>query len=143
VVWKTKEIFSDKEGNIKGGELRVPSKAKPGIWTIKAQSGPNLDKIEIEVITSAEEGLTITVSQGMEIPGFGKSINIKVVNAMQTVQIEILTSDGEIIETLTFPASGNGEIKQPWFIPKDTVPGLYTIKVKDAQNTAETTFDIT
>jgi len=142
VVWKTKEIFSDKEGNIKGGELRVPSKAKPGIWSIKAQSGPNLDKIGIEVITSAEEGLTITVSQGMEIPGFGKSINIKVVNAIQTVQIEILTSDGEIIETLSFPASGNGEIKQPWFIPKDTVPGSYTIKVKDAQNTAETTFDI-
>ena len=142
VVWKTKEIFSDKEGNIKGGELRIPSKAKPGIWTIKAQSGQNLDKIEIEVITSAEEGLVVTVSQGMEIPGFGKSINIKVVNAMQTVQIEILTADGKIIETLVFPASDNGEIKQPWFIPKDTAPGSYTIKVKDAQNTAETTFDI-
>ncbi|MEK6865612.1 MAG: biofilm-associated protein, partial [Thermoproteota archaeon] len=143
VVWKTKEVFSDKEGNIKGGELRIPSKAKPGIWTIKAQSGQNLDKIEIEVITSAEEGLVITVSQGMEIPGFGKSIDIKVVNAIQSVQIEIIASDGEIIETLSFPASGKGEIKQPWFIPKDTVPGTYTIKVKDAQNTAETTFDIT
>jgi len=141
-IWKTKETFSDKEGNIKGGELRVPSKAKPGIWTIKAQSGSNLDKIEIEIMTSVEEGLTVTVSQGMEIPGFGKSINIKVVNAIQTVQIEILTSDGKIIETLSFPASGNGEVKQPWFIPKGTVPGTYTVKVKDAQNTAETTFDI-
>ena len=141
-IWKTKETFSDKEGNIKGGELRVPSKAKPGIWTIKAQSGSNLDKIEIEIMTSVEEGLTVTVSQGMEIPGFGKSINIKVVNAIQMVQIKILTSDGKIIETLSFPASGNGEVKQPWFIPKGTVPGTYTVKVKDAQNTAETTFDI-
>jgi len=78
----------------------------------------------------------------MEIPGFGKSINIKVVNAIQMVQIKILTSDGKIIETLSFPASGNGEVKQPWFIPKGTVPGTYTVKVKDAQNTAETTFDI-
>lgn len=144
VVWKTKEIFSDKEGNIKGGELRVPSKAKPGIWTIKAQSGPNLDKTEIEVITSVEEGLVVTVSQGMEIPGFGKSINIKVVNAIQSVQIQIIASDGSVLVTLpSFPASGNGEVKQPWFIPKGTEPGTYTIKVNDAQNTAETTFDIT
>lgn len=144
VVWKTKEIFSDKEGNIKGGELRVPSKAKPGIWTIKAQSGPNLDKTEIEVITSVEEGLVVTVSQGMEIPGFGKSINIKVVNAIQSVQIQIIASDGSVLVTLpSFPASGNGEVKQPWFIPKGTESGTYTIKVNDAQNTAETTFDIT
>jgi len=47
-----------------------------------------------------------------------------------------------VIQQLSFPASGKGEIKQPWFIPKGTVPGTYTIKVKDAQNTAETTFDI-
>lgn len=141
-VWKTKEIFSDKEGNIKGGELRVPSKAKPGIWTIKAQSGPNLDKIEIEVITSVEEGLVVT-NQGIEILGTEKILNIKVVNAIQTVQIEIITSDGKIIGELSFPASSNGEVKLPWIIPKGTEPGTYTIKVKDVQNTAETTFDIT
>ncbi len=142
-VWKTKEIFSDKEGNIKGGELRMPSKAKPGIWTIKAQSGSNFDESKIEVITSLEEGLAVTVSQGMEIPGFGKSIDIKVVNAIQSVQIEIIASDGNVLVTLpSFPASNNGEVKQPWFIPKGTEPGTYTIKVKDAQNTAETTFDI-
>lgn len=141
-IWKTKETFSDKEGNIKGGELRVPSKAKQGIWIINAKSGSNFDKAEIEVITSVEEGLTVTVNQGIEIPGFGKSINIKVINAVQTVHIEILTSEGEVIETLSFPASGNGEIKQPWFIPKDTSPGTYTIKVKDSKNTAQTTFNI-
>jgi hypothetical protein len=141
-IWKTKEVFSDKEGNIKGGELRIPSKAKEGTWTINAKSGSNFDKVQIEVITSVSEGLSVTVSQGIEIPGFGKSINIKVVNAIQTVQMEITTSSGTIIETLSFPASGSGEVKQPWFIPKGTLPGTYTIKVKDAQNTAETTFDV-
>ena len=142
-VWKTKETFSDKNGKIADSGLRIPSKAKPGTWIIKAQSGSNLDDSKIEVITSVEEGLVVTVNQGIEIPGFGKSINIKVINAMQTVQIEIIASNGDIIETLSFPASGKGEIKQPWFIPKGTSPGTYTIKVKNAQNTAETTFDIT
>ena len=141
-LWKTKEIFSDKVGNIKGGELRMPSKAKPGIWTIKVQSGSNFNEIKIEVITSIEEGLVVTVNQGIEIPGFGKSINIKVVNAVQTVQIEIISSNGNVIETLSFPPTSKGEIKQPWFIPQGTASGTYTVKVKDGQNTAQTTFDI-
>jgi len=141
-LWKTKEIFSDKVGNIKGGELRMPSKAKPGIWTINAKSGSNFNEIKIEVITSIEEGLVVTVNQGIEIPGFGKSINIKVVNAVQTVQIEIISSNGNVIETLSFPPTSKGEIKQPWFIPQGTASGTYTIKVKDGQNTAQTTFDI-
>ncbi|MGI0057832.1 MAG: biofilm-associated protein [Nitrosarchaeum sp.] len=141
-VWATKETFSDKKGKIADSELRVPSKAKPGIWTINAKSGSNFDKIEIEVITSKEEGIVVTASQGIEIPGFGKSIDIKVINAIQTVQIEIKASDGAIIDTLSFPASNKGEVKQPWFIPKGTEPGTYTIKVTDAKNTAETTFDI-
>jgi len=141
-LWKTRETFSDKKGKIAENDLRIPSKAKPGIWTINAKSGSNFDKIEIEVITSREEGLVVTVNQGIEIQGIGKSINIKVINAIQTVQIEIISSNGDVIQKLSFPASGKGEIKQPWFIPKGTVPGTYTIKVKDAQNTAETTFDI-
>ena len=141
-VWKTKETFSDKVGNIKGGELRIPSKAKPGIWTINAKSGSNFNEVKIEVITSIEEGLVVTVNQGIEIPGFGKSIDIKVVNAVQTVQIEITSSNGNVIETLSFPPNSKGEVKQPWFIPQGTASGTYTIKVKDAKNTAQTTFDI-
>ena len=141
-IWKTKGIFSDKEGNIKGGELRVPSKAKPGIWTIKAQSGSNLDVVKIEVITSIEEGLAVTVTDGIPIPGVAKSINIKVINAIQSVQIEIIASNGEVIQKLSSPASSQGKVEQRWIIPEDTAPGTYTIKVKDAQHTAETTFDI-
>lgn len=141
-VWKTKEIFSDKKGKIADDSLRLPSSAEPGIWKINAKSGSNFDNIEIEVITSKEEGLTVTVEQGIEISGYGKSLNFKVINAQQTVQMVIQDSNGKIIETLRFPSNKAGEIKQPWFIPKGTVPGTYTIKVTDAHNTAETTFTI-
>ncbi|GKS66950.1 hypothetical protein YTPLAS73_04970 [Nitrosarchaeum sp.] len=141
-VWKTKEIFSDKNGKIADDSLRLPSTAEPGIWKINAKSGSNFDNTEIEVITSKEEGLIVLVEQGIEISGYGKSLNIKVINAEQTVEMIILNSDGKVIETLSFPSNKEGEIKQPWFIPKGTVPGTYTIKVTDAHNTAETTFNI-
>lgn len=141
-VWKTKEIFSDKKGKIADDSLRLPSAAEPGIWKVNAKSGSNFDNIEIEVITSKEEGLVVSVEPGIEISGYGKSLNIKVINAEQTVEMVILNSDGKIIETLRFPTNTAGEIKQPWFIPKGTVPGTYTIKVTDAHNTAETTFSI-
>lgn len=141
-VWKTKEIFSDKNGKIADDSLRLPSSAEPGIWIVNAKSGSNFDNVEIEVITSKEEGLVVTVEDGIEISGYGKSINIKVINAEQTVKMSILNSDGEEIETLSFPSNKEGEIKQPWFIPKGTIPGTYTIKVTDAHNTAETTFTV-
>ena len=141
-VWKTKETFSDKKGKIADDSLRLPSSAEPGIWKVNAKSGSNFHNIEIEVITSKEEGLVVTVEQGGKISGFDESINIKVVNAAQTVFIEIINSDSEKRGTLTLQSTGSGVINVPWGIPKGTVPGMYTIKVTDAHNTAETTFTI-
>ncbi|MFB5609086.1 MAG: biofilm-associated protein [Nitrosarchaeum sp.] len=139
---KTKETFSDKNGKISNNALRVPSTAKIGTWAINVKSGANFDKVKFEVIAAKSDGLVVSVSNGIEIPGFGKSIDIKVINAAQKVQMTIINSEGKVIETLSFSASAKGEIKQPWFIPKGTVPGTYTIKVTDAKNTAESTFII-
>jgi len=139
-VWKTKETFSDKNGRIAESELRIPSKAKAGTWVINAKSGSNFANSEIQVVI--EEGLSVTTSQGVKIIGFGDSINIKVINAVGLVQIQIMASNGNVIDTLSFSVTNRGEIKQPWFIPKDTIPGTYTMKVKDTKNTAETTFVI-
>jgi len=140
---KVKETFSDKNGKISESSFRIPSAAKAGTWEIKAQSGSNLSpKLEITVLATLYEGMQISVEEGAEIPGFGKTILIKVVGAAQTVEIEIIAADGEIIETLSFPASSQGEISQPWIIPKETEPGIYTIKATDAFDSAETTFEV-
>ncbi len=139
---KVKETFSNKNGKISESSFRVPSDAKPGIWIIKATSGSNFDNTEIEVLGTSIEGLVVSVVDGDEIPGVGKSKTIKVNGGQQTVTIEIFAADGEIIDELSFPASKQGEIKQPWIIPKDTEPGTYTIKVSDAFNSAESTFQI-
>jgi uncharacterized protein YfaS (alpha-2-macroglobulin family) len=139
---KVKETFSDKNGKISEGSFRIPSEGIPGTWIINAKSGSNFDNEEINVLTAVQEGMTVSVEQGQEIPGYGTTMNIIVFGAAQTVEIEIIAEDGEIIQELSFPASGEGQINQPWIIPKDTEPGTYTIKVSDATNNAETTFEI-
>ena len=139
---KIKETFSDKNGKISESSFRIPSDASPGKWKINAKSGSNFANTEIQVLAVIQEGLVVQVDEGQDIPGFGKTINIHVFGAKQTVEIEIIADDGEIIEELSFPASKDGEINQPWIVPRDTEPGTYTIKVTDAFNEVETTYKI-
>jgi hypothetical protein len=139
---KVKESFSDKNGKISESSFRIPSDGKTGVWLINAKSGSNFDTIEIEVLGTIDEGMIVSITDGIEIPGLGKTIQIKVLGAQQTVEIEIIAEDGKIIETLSFVASDQGEINQPWIIPKDTEPGVYTVKVKDAFHSAENTFEL-
>ncbi len=141
-IVRERESFSNKEGKISESSFRIPSEGKAGTWTINVKSGSNFDNIEIKVLATTQEGMVISVSEGQEIPGFGSTVNIQILGAAQTVHIEIIAEDGEIIEVLEFPASAQGEINQPWIIPKDTEPGTYTITAEDAFNSAETTFEI-
>ncbi|KEQ56749.1 MG2 domain protein [Marine Group I thaumarchaeote SCGC AAA799-E16] len=142
-IIKEKDTFSDKNGKISESSFRIPSDAEGGMWSINAKSGANFDTIEVEVIATATEGIQISVEEGEEIPGYGQTLQIIVIGVSQTVDIDIISEDGEVIESLAFQASGEGEINQPWIIPKDTEPGTYTIKVSDAFTSGETTFEIT
>jgi len=139
---KIKETFSDKNGKISESSFRIPSAAKDGMWVINAKSGSNFGTVEIEVLATLIEGMQISIDEGIVIPGFGKTITIKVIGAAQTVEIKIIAEDGEIIETLVFPASSQGEINQPWIIPKETEPGIYTVNATDAFDSATTTFEL-
>ncbi|NWJ84008.1 biofilm-associated protein [Marine Group I thaumarchaeote] len=137
---KVKETFSDKNGKISESSFRIPSYAVSGMWTINAKSGSNFDIVEIEVLATLQEGIQVSVGDLETLGVVGKIITIKVIGAQQTVEIEIIAEDGEIIETLSFQASSQGEINQPWIIPKEMEPGIYTVRVVDAFDSAETTF---
>jgi hypothetical protein len=139
---KTKQTYSDKNGKITEDSFRIPSEAIPGTWKINASSGSNFDLIEIDVTAITVEGLVVSVVDSEQIPGVGKIVTIRVLGAEQLVSIEIISDKGEIIEELSFPASDEGKIIQPWIIPPGTEPGIYTFKAKDAYNTAETTYDV-
>jgi 5-hydroxyisourate hydrolase-like protein (transthyretin family) len=136
-----KESFSDKNGKI-SEILRIPSDGKTGTWLINAKSGSNFDTIEIKVLATINEGMMMSITDGVEIPGLGKTIQIKIIGAAQTVKIEIITEDGKILETLSVTASDQGEVDQPWIVPKNTTPGTYTVKAQDAFNVIEGTFNV-
>ena len=141
-IVKEKDTFSDKNGKISESTFRIPSDGKSGMWSINAKSGANFHTIEIEVIATVAEGVQITVEEGINIPGVGDSMQIKIIGVSQTVQIDIISADGTVIDSLEFVASSGGEINQPWIIPAETAPGTYTIKVSDAFNSTESTFEI-
>ena len=112
------------------------------MWSINAKSGANFDVIEIEVSALLEEGMIIKIVEKPKLDGINDFINIEISGAAQTVQIKIIDQNENIIETLEFPASSSGEINQPWKLPKEMEPGIYTITAKDAFNVAEMTFVI-
>ncbi len=135
------ESFSDKNGRISEEKFRIPSDAKTGIWTIHAKSGSNFDTVELDVRAVLEEGIIVSVLDNPDTY-LGKSKTIQIFGVTQTVAIEIISSEGVEIDNLSIPASKAGEINLPWFVPAETEPGTYTIKVSDAFNFAETTFEI-
>ncbi|MCV0366115.1 MAG: biofilm-associated protein [Nitrosopumilus sp.] len=139
---KVRESFSDKDGRISEEVFRIPSDAKTGTWKIHAKSGSNFDDVEMKVKNIEQEGMIISVSNNPKLDGVNDFLTIQVIGAAQTVKIEMISDDGKIIEKLEFPSTSSGEIKQPWKIPKDMEPGIYTITAKDAFNTAQSTFEI-
>ncbi|WP_428325483.1 biofilm-associated protein [Nitrosopumilus sp.] len=141
-IIKERDTFSDKNGKISESAFRIPTDGKSGMWSINAKSGSNFHTIEIEVVSTVAEGIQITVEEGINIPGVGDSMQIKIIGVSQTVQIDIVSADGSVLDSLEFVASSGGEINQPWIIPAETAPGTYTIKVSDAFSSGETTFEI-
>ena len=139
---KTIEAFADKHGKVTEDSFRIPSNANQGLWKINAKSGSNFATAEIEIVTLKKEGLIILVEDSQAIQGVGKALTIRVLGAQQTVNIQIISDEDEIIEELAFPASKEGKIIQPWIVPPGTEPGTYTFKAKDAYNSAETTHSI-
>ena len=139
---KENEMFSDKNGKISYNGLRIPSDIKSGEWTINVKSGSNFNTIQINITAEKDEGIIILIEEGKKIPSIGKSMEIKIKGVRQTVNIEINSADGRIIDKLAFVASDNGEVNLPWIIPKNAEPGIYTIKVDDAYNSEQKTFEI-
>ncbi len=131
---KTTDTFSDKNGRISESSFRIPSEAKLGAWTLKATSGPNFDTVQINV-ASTREGIVVSV----EDRDGGNGILIQVIGASpsQTVKIEILSPDGQVVAKLEPRSTKTGEIHLPWTIPEGTEPGTYTIKASDARSESQ------
>ena len=119
--------------------FKIPADAKQGTWKIIVRSGTSSNSTEFEVLSTIEEGMTLTIEEGLEIGSETKTITINVSGAQQNVTVKILTDNGEIIDSFTSLASDQGNISLPWSIPSNMEPGTYTIDVTDAFDTVQIT----
>lgn len=141
-IVKTRTTFADKNGKITENSFRVPLDAQKGEWTINAQGASSFDNVKIEILEDIAEGMIVEIRKGTLPPSFGESVDIHIFGAGQNVEMQILSIDGQVVATLKGTSTSDGEIKQPWPIPEEIVPGEYIIKVTDGITRAETTFTI-
>jgi len=140
---KIKETFTNKEGKISSSSFRVPSDAKPGIWIISAKSGPNFDKTEFTVLPTKQEGISVSIT-GIEPSPQGDLVHIVGYGAAQSQQvfIKIISSDDVLVGDLSIISTKSGGFSTFWLVPKDTIPGIYTLTSSDPFDSAETTFEL-
>jgi hypothetical protein len=137
---KSLEIASNSEGMFSEERLKIPSNAQLGLWKIVITSGSNLDKIEFDVFSSVGEGMSIRATEKVIA---GELLEMAITASKKTsIIIEIKDMDGNEIQVLTCNTTKEFKCQPFWSIPKNTIPGTYTIKAHDSISSTETTFKI-
>ena len=137
---KTVEMPSNNLGTFTEERLRIPSNGEPGLWTINVASGTNLDTVEINVFSTILEGMIVKTTNEVKV---GDLLKISITATHKTsIVIKITDMDGQNISDLGCSTTKDFVCETFWSVPKDAIPGTYTIKVNDAISSNETTFEI-
>ena len=125
-------------------QLKIPSNGLIGEWRINVSSGANLDIIEFEVISNDTKKIGITVTEDIDIPGFGKNIKVSIATNQKTsITMNVVDVNGnQIGDSSTCTPTTDFKCEILWTIPKDTIPGTYIVRVNDSIIIEETTFEI-
>ena len=137
---KTLEIASNSEGMFSEERLKIPSDGKIGSWEIMITSGSNLQKIQFDVFSEIEEGMTVKATETIMA---GDLLKIDITASHKTsIIIEISNAEGDKVQKLMCNTTKEYKCETFWSTPKDTIPGTYNIKAYDAISSSETTFKV-
>jgi len=137
---KSLEIASNNERMFSEERLRIPSNGEIGVWSITITSGSNLDNLEFNVFSATEEGMSVKTNDNVIV---GDLLKIWISASHKTsIIIEITDSEGEQVQELMCNTTKEFKCETFWTVPKNIIPGTYTIKVYDAISSNETTFEI-
>ena len=137
---KTVEMPSNNLGTFTEERLRIPSNGEPGLWIINVASGTNLDTVELNVFSTILEGMTVKTAEEVKL---GELLKISIIASHKTsIIIKITDMDGQDMADLGCTTTKEFVCETFWSVPKNTIPGTYTIKVNDAISSNETTFEI-
>ncbi|MDB2445908.1 biofilm-associated protein [Nitrosopumilus sp.] len=141
---KKMDIPSKNDGTFTVDQLKIPSNGATGEWRINVSSGSNLDIIEFKVISKDSKRIGIIVTEDIDIPGFGKNIKISIAaNQKTSITMNIVDGNGNLIgDSSTCTPTADFKCEILWTIPKDTIPGTYTIRVNDSIIIEEVDFEI-
>jgi hypothetical protein len=137
-------VPSKNDGTFTVDQLKIPTNGIIGEWRINVSSGSNLNAIPFEVISTNNKKIGITVTEDIDIPGFGKHIKISIAaNQKTSITMNVFNGNGnQVGDSSSCTPTGDFKCEILWTIPKDTIPGIYTITVNDSIITEETTFEI-
>ena len=138
------DVPSKNDGTFKIDQFKVPSDAISGTWKINVVSGTNGSSSEFEVVSFNQDSIVISIGQTISNPGFGDIMNIGIaVNQKSAVNLKIFDSnDQQIGDTLSCVPTADFKCEILWTIPKDIMPGTYTISVSDSYTIAEKDIEI-
>jgi len=137
---KSLEVISNSEGMFSEERLKIPKNAEIGLWIIEVTSGSNLDILEFNVFSTVSEGMELKVVKEAKI---GDLLKMQITASNKTsIIIQITDMEGYKVQEITCITTAEFRCESFWSIPKDTVPGTYTIKAYDTISSTETTVDI-
>jgi hypothetical protein len=136
------EIPTDNEGSFSESGFRIPENGISGSWKITISSGSNLEIVDFEVFIIKDDGMIVEISDGAEIPGYGKTMKIEIQTTHKSgIVLQIVNQNGVIIEdSLNCNTTAEFNCETYWTIPKDMLPGTYTLIADDNRNKTETQF---
>ena len=137
---KSLEIASNSKGIFSEKRLKIPSTGEIGLWQINIKSGSNLHKIEFSVFPIIVKGMTVKATEEVKV---GNLLEIDILTSHKTsIIIKISDMNENIVQKMTCNTTKEFKCETFWSVPKDTIPGTYTIKAYDSINSDETTFEI-
>jgi len=135
------EIISDMEGIFKEENFKIPTDAKTGSWKIEITSGSNLNKVQFEVVSTGQDGISIKAVKEKGKPGYQPNVKISIISSQKVPMfIEIINEQNELVEKMKCNTTKEFKCETFWSISKDTLPGMYTIKVYDPTNSSQIAF---
>ena len=144
IEMKVMEVPSKSDGTFTVNEFKIPSNGILGIWKINVNSGSNFESVEFNVISEKGQGLIITIEDNAVIPGFGKTLKFSITTEQKTsISMKIFDMNKEQVGTSSnCVPTADFKCEILWTIPKDAIPGTYTVSVTDSITTKEATFEI-
>ena len=129
------ETFSDTNGNFSTENIGIPSNGELGNWKITVNSRLDSKSVDISVSIPTAEGITLQIEE--TVFSVGNVIMIKgiAVSDSQTVDVQIIDQNDDVVAQLGTPITSDNTFSLPWTVPNGFDPGTYIIKASDSVNT--------